>query len=96
MFGASENRYLGTNDRLGQGQNPGVGGREHSYWEAPRLHEFRIWLYSKKSSSSAQRMEDGAGAGKAGWGWGPVCSAHARPLQSCLEDAQSDLEMHSE
>ena len=73
MFGASENRYLGTNDRLGQGQNPGVGGREHSYWEALRLHEFRIWLYSKKSSSSAQRMEDGAGAGKAGWGWGPVC-----------------------
>ena len=66
----SENRCLGTNDRLGQGQNPRVGG-------GVSLESG----YMPKSSCSVQRMEDGAGAGKVGRGWG-LCALLTQDLCS--------------
>lgn len=51
----------------------------------------------KSQSASAQRMEDNAGARSERAGGEGLCALLTQgPLQSCLEDAQSDLEMHSE
>ena len=76
----SENRCLGTNDRLGQGQNPRVGG----WGILTGKHCAFMSLesgYMPKSSCSVQRMEDGAGAGKVGRGWG-LCALLTQDLCS--------------
>ena len=66
----SEKRCLGTNDRLGQGQNPGVGGGGSILTGKHCAFMSLESGYIPKSSCSIQRMEDSASAGKVGWGWG--------------------------
>lgn len=54
--------------------------------------------YIPKLSCSVQRMEDGAGAGEVGRGWGSVCVLCSHKTSAVLPGggSESDLEMHSE